>query len=310
MTVLDSLRVAVEEVRARRGCRRCSPGAGRSGGARGSGRRRCSTASRSVTSQSSYSPPISSASARRRSSRRASRTQCQPRRASRRAISAPMPDDAPVMTATRGTRARYDAAKRCAVLADGGGVTSCRPRARDVRTRCRPSPESSSRTTAPRACRRQRSARRRRHPGRLAATVSCCRALRALPARREQPVDGRPGDDMHRTLRERVFGMSFGPIVSMFFASWKSEAIMRVRAVPGASAGTVVGSGKTAIPVARSNVPAPTAHLVADRERVRVDAGLRVASRGRRASAVRSRHRVVRSLSDGGVTSFTHERST
>src|SRR4051794_29696588 len=60
-----------------------------------------STASRSETSQVSHSPPISFATASSRSARRASRTQCQPRRESRRAVSAPIPLDAPVTTATR-----------------------------------------------------------------------------------------------------------------------------------------------------------------------------------------------------------------
>ena len=62
-----------------------------------------STAARSPTSQSSISPPISSASARRRSSRRATSTQCQPVPRSARAVASPIPDDAPVTTATRCT---------------------------------------------------------------------------------------------------------------------------------------------------------------------------------------------------------------
>src|SRR5436190_8529075 len=60
-----------------------------------------STAARSATSHSSYSPPVSSASARSGSSRRASSTQCRPRRVSSRASSAPIPDEAPVTTQTR-----------------------------------------------------------------------------------------------------------------------------------------------------------------------------------------------------------------
>src|SRR5437868_3165119 len=62
-----------------------------------------STIPRSATSQTSNSPPTSSASERSRSWRRARRTQCQPRRESARAISAPMPDEAPVTTATLST---------------------------------------------------------------------------------------------------------------------------------------------------------------------------------------------------------------
>ena len=57
-----------------------------------------STASRSPTSQTSASPPISSASFRSSSSRRASSTQRQPRLASARAIAAPIPDEPPVTT--------------------------------------------------------------------------------------------------------------------------------------------------------------------------------------------------------------------
>src|SRR5207302_8924630 len=59
-----------------------------------------STALRSETSQTSYSPPTSAASSCRRSSRRASSTQCQPRAASFRARAAPIPDEPPVTTAT------------------------------------------------------------------------------------------------------------------------------------------------------------------------------------------------------------------
>src|SRR5262245_58297001 len=59
-----------------------------------------STASRSPTSQSSCSAPISSATAASRSLPRATSTHSQPRAVSRRASAAPMPLEPPVTTAT------------------------------------------------------------------------------------------------------------------------------------------------------------------------------------------------------------------
>ena len=51
----------------------------------------------------------------------------------------------------------------------------------------------------------------------------------------------------------RVFGLMFGPSVSMFFASWKSDEIILVcTVVPAASAGTESGSGNVAMPVLQS----------------------------------------------------------
>ena len=60
-----------------------------------------STCSRSRTSHASHSPPISPASVSIRSARRARRTHFQPAPASSRAVASPIPDDAPVITATR-----------------------------------------------------------------------------------------------------------------------------------------------------------------------------------------------------------------
>ena len=60
-----------------------------------------STPARSETSQTSNSPPIACARGASFSARRASRMQCQPREASSRAVASPIPDEAPVITATR-----------------------------------------------------------------------------------------------------------------------------------------------------------------------------------------------------------------
>ena len=141
-----------------------------------------STASRSPTSQTSYSPPSSSASARSRSSRRASSTQRQPRARGARASAAPMPLDAPVMTATRRLRGRRLHDVAVAAIAAPAGVrrdaprSACLPAAsRRARRhvaddRGRDAPLRS--TVDDRLCRRRRSAPSGRGFVELAATTS------------------------------------------------------------------------------------------------------------------------------------------
>src|SRR5699024_185065 len=67
---------------------------------RGSRAASASTDSWLVTSNSTAGPPISPANASSLSLRRASTTTCQPSFANKRALAAPIPDDAPVTTAT------------------------------------------------------------------------------------------------------------------------------------------------------------------------------------------------------------------
>ena len=116
----DEVALDSEEVAARRLpallTSRCTVGAARGSAPRARRRRHGRP-----TSHSSTSPPISSASAWSRSSRRATRTHRQPRSASRRAIASPIPAEAPVTTAIRSSRAS-DAARQPLGSPHGGPV--------------------------------------------------------------------------------------------------------------------------------------------------------------------------------------------
>ena len=180
--------------------------------------------SRSQTSQTSYSPPISSASARSRSSRRASSTQCQPRDASTRASASPIPLDAPVTTATGCTRGRVRRARRRAPAA----------RRRPSRAaRASPCSRACGFQSARRGPRRPASLERRslacrRRTRRVSsffvelATTSEARRRRARTRRlRQEPRQRGPVDD--RELGALGTTCSAGcssPIVSTFFVSW------------------------------------------------------------------------------------------
>ena len=192
-----------------------------------------STASRSPTSQTSYSPSISAAAARRRSSRRPTSTHRQPLPASRRASAAPIPHDA-----ARDDRYLHKRTTREAT------ASRPRPESTTARSRCRPprclAPATSRvepggavpvRRDAPLSVEETHGADAAR---RVATTSSSLVAAQAAAAPRQEPVAVVPRTARMRATRKLVFGITFGPKLLTFFDSWKSDA-REERARPAAS---------------------------------------------------------------------------
>ena len=170
-------------------------------------------------------PPRARAAAPRaaRGARRGSRA-----RASARAIASPIPDEAPVTTATGCPRLRAPTRTiRCAV--------ACRPRASGRRRGARAGPSAPGASSPRRGPRGYATAR---DPARAVEEADDCGPPRSTPQRRAAAscrartaprrgvthVAAGPATPSARRACRRVFGSTLGPNVLTFFVSWKSEA--------------------------------------------------------------------------------------
>src|SRR5439155_19188432 len=80
-------------------------------------------------------------------------------------------------------------------------------------------------------------------------------------ARGASQVTAGPATACSVTVLKAVFGIRSLPIVSRFFASWKSDAVRTRRVLPAGIGGASAGSGKTASPESASYAAAPTSEL-------------------------------------------------
>src|SRR4029453_14202207 len=99
----------------------------------------------------------------------------------------------------------------------------------------------------------------------LVATISSfARPRRQAPFVGVIQLTAGPLTTATRTPLKRVLGIGFvpGPVSAMFFASWKSDATMRMNPVPAGIGFSCRGYGKTATPVAGSNAVAPSCKVL------------------------------------------------
>ena len=83
----------------------------------------------------------------------------------------------------------------------------------------------------------------------LATTERRWRAARHWPCIRQDPGDGRPTSDLEPDAVNLVFGIGLVlPVSPMFFASWKSDATIRMNSDPGLSGFASLGTGRPRCP--------------------------------------------------------------
>src|SRR5919109_750589 len=144
-----------------------------------------------------------------------------------------------------------------------------------------------------------------------AATTSFARAGRQADLLGVIQLTDGPFRTASRKPANLVFGIGLlSPVSAMFFASWKSEATTRMNSVPARRGFSSRGIGKTAIPVAGSNLVAPYCAVPTRRRR---DNGSTPDLASRTLATIDglpAETRVVRTFTFGGFTSLTHERRT